>query len=467
MEPLFRFAVLGDLYRGSRDGSTNILRTLLTDMKSLSPQPQFILGLGDMIDGRYGISSELEYFKTIVEEFYPITMFYPAIGNHEKDENAFSNAFTHLPNEQLYGFKRTVYFFDYNNTRFIILNSIRSGKTGTYCINAYQRLWLESVLKKSNKKFNFVMLHVPVFPTGNHHGESPDNSLEEENAFWKIIDHYNVTAVFSGHEHNYCRRLINKDSQGIGIPVKNSVYHIVSGGASDALTSRTKNRDNIVIGPLAVQHYLIVDINKRNVTMQSYDLKNELIDSCCLKFCRNGSSTNYESDILIPIGGEWRYLDDGSDQKTFWIKPDYNDSSWKSGPAELGYGDGGEATLVSYGPDSHNKYITTYFRKYFFIENASSYKNLTIKMQRDDGAVAYINGTEVYRSNMPQGDINFKTLALRAIRGSDETTYDKKIIDAKFLKNGKNVMAVEIHQARASSSDISFNLQLIGHRSIN
>lgn len=79
-------------------------------MKSLSPQPQFILGLGDMIDGRYGISSELEYFKTIVEEFYPITMFYPAIGNHEKDENAFSNAFTHLPNEQLYGFKRTVYF---------------------------------------------------------------------------------------------------------------------------------------------------------------------------------------------------------------------------------------------------------------------------------------------------------------------------------------------------------------------
>ena len=36
-----------------------------------------------------------------------------------------------------------------------------------------------------------------------------------------------------------------------------------------------------------------------------------------------------------------------------------------SGAAELGYGDGDEATVVSFGPSSSNKFITTYFRQSF------------------------------------------------------------------------------------------------------
>lgn len=464
MESSFRFVIFGDVYRGSRDGSTNILRSLLTGIKSLSPQPELIFGLGDMIDGRLGISKGLEDFKSIIEEFYPVNMFYPVIGNHENDEDAFSSVFMHLPYNQLSGYSRTVYYFDHEDARFIALNSIRCCKGSGYCINAYQRQWLDSVLGTGRKKYNFVMMHVPAFPTGSHYGESLDSSLKERNDFWKIIDDYDVTAVFCGHEHNYCRRLINKDFHDKGIAVKNSIYHIISGGANDSLSSRMKSRENIITGPLAVQHYLVIDVNDKDVIMQVYDLKNELIDSCCLKLCIS-SSINSSNDILIPIGGLWKYLDDGTDQGTLWREADYDDSLWKAGHAELGYGDGGEATVVSYGPDSHRKYITTYFRKEFLIKDASLYKYLTIKLQRDDGAVVYINGTEVYRNNMPQGNIIFKTLASRAIRGPDEIAYEKKIIESGVLKTGINIIAVEIHQVSPSSSDISFNLQLIAHKS--
>ena len=56
---------------------------------------------------------------------------------------------------------------------------------------------------------------------------------------------------------------------------------------------------------------------------------------------------------------------------TAWIAAGFNDSAWASGPAQLGYGDGDETTVVSYGPDANNKYITTYFRRAFLVTNAA------------------------------------------------------------------------------------------------
>src|SRR5687768_3695680 len=55
---------------------------------------------------------------------------------------------------------------------------------------------------------------------------------------------------------------------------------------------------------------------------------------------------------LIPAGAAWRYLDNGTNQGTAWRGVGFNDSAWNSGNAELGYGDGDEATIVSYGPST-------------------------------------------------------------------------------------------------------------------
>jgi len=165
---------------------------------------------------------------------------------------------------------------------------------------------------------------------------------------------------------------------------------------------------------------------------------------------------------LIPTGAVWKYLDDGSDQGTAWTAVSFNDSTWASGPAQLGYGDGDEATMVGFGPDAANKYITTYFRKAFGVTNASSVTGLVVRLLRDDGGVVYLNGVEVFRSNMPSGPISFNTLAVTAAGGADETTnYYSADIPASLLVSGVNVVAVEIHQNAATSSDLSFDLALV------
>jgi calcineurin-like phosphoesterase family protein/Big-like domain-containing protein/purple acid phosphatase-like protein/type IX secretion system substrate protein len=167
-------------------------------------------------------------------------------------------------------------------------------------------------------------------------------------------------------------------------------------------------------------------------------------------------------DTLIQSGATWKYLDDGSNQGTAWTPIGFNDASWSSGPAQLGYGDGDEATVISYGGNSSNKYITYYFRKSFSVANPATINALELQMLRDDGAVAYLNGTEVARTNMPSGTITYTTTASSAIGGSAENTFYTFTVDPSLLVTGTNVLAVEVHQANATSSDLSFDAYLIG-----
>ena len=71
------------------------------------------------------------------------------------------------------------------------------------------------------------------------------------------------------------------------------------------------------------------------------------------------------ADELVALGAVWRYLDDGSDQGTAWREPSFDDSGWKSGPAQFGFGDGDEATVIARGA------ITYYFRHSFTAATAS------------------------------------------------------------------------------------------------
>ena len=180
-----------------------------------------------------------------------------------------------------------------------------------------------------------------------------------------------------------------------------------------------------------------------------------------------GSTTSGPVDQdLIPAGAIWKYLDNGSNQGTAWRNPGFNDSAWASGPAQLGYGDGDESTEVSYGLDPSNKHITTYFRHSFEVSDPTAFQTLQIWLVRDDGAVVYLNGNEIYRSNMPTGTINYQTPAASAVGGDEESAWQHSAIPGTALVAGTNVVAVEIHQANATSSDISFDFDLYGSTAV-
>jgi len=165
---------------------------------------------------------------------------------------------------------------------------------------------------------------------------------------------------------------------------------------------------------------------------------------------------------LIPFGASWKYLDNGSDQGTAWRLPDFTDSGWATGLAEFGYGDLDEATVVNGGP-SGARFATTYFRKTLQIANPSQFGSFSMRLLRDDAGIVYFNGVEVYRSaNMPAGVIAYNRYT-GGTAPPDNTIDTTSIVNTPtLLAPGANLVAVEIHQQAADSSDISFNLELLG-----
>lgn len=156
---------------------------------------------------------------------------------------------------------------------------------------------------------------------------------------------------------------------------------------------------------------------------------------------------------LVAKGAVWKYLDNGTDQGTAWRGINFNDSAWSSGPAELGYGDAvdgcPEATVVGYGGVATNKYVTTYFRRHFTVSNAAAYTNLSVRLLRDDGGIVYLNGVEVFRSNMPTGAVTYLTFSA-GVASDDGTNFYASNVSPARLVEGTNVVAVEIHQANRS-----------------
>jgi len=160
---------------------------------------------------------------------------------------------------------------------------------------------------------------------------------------------------------------------------------------------------------------------------------------------------------LIPRGAQWRYLDNGF--QSGWRYPEFDDSTWATGLAPLGYGDGDEATVTSYGSNPGNKRITTYFRHQFEVSSMPALQ-LTLRVQRDDGVIAYLNGVEVYRNNIGRGKIGANTLATSAVHGADEAALQTAVINPQKLVFGTNTLAVEVHLSGRASPDLSFDLQL-------
>jgi hypothetical protein len=128
----------------------------------------------------------------------------------------------------------------------------------------------------------------------------------------------------------------------------------------------------------------------------------------------------------------------------------------------LGYGDGDEATVVGYGPDPNQKHPTTWFRREFQVGNPGAFSALLLRVLRDDGAAVYLNGTEIYRSNLPRLGLASSTYAAFDVGTADASTFLETFADARLLVAGTNLLAVEIHQAGPTNPDLSFDLELAG-----
>ena len=164
---------------------------------------------------------------------------------------------------------------------------------------------------------------------------------------------------------------------------------------------------------------------------------------------------------VVTVGGQWRYYDRVLAPSRSWIKTSFDDGDWKAGPGLLGYGNGNEATVVSYGTNPENKRATVYFRQSFELDFVELIERITFKLLRDDAAAVYLNGVEVYRDSNLSRTARHTTFATRTI--TDENAYATFEVDGSLLVNGENLVAAEVHQATRTSSDLSFALFGMAH----
>ena len=165
---------------------------------------------------------------------------------------------------------------------------------------------------------------------------------------------------------------------------------------------------------------------------------------------------------LVIAGSVWSYYDRATEPFGSWHQPSFDDSDWQAGPAPLGYGDS-QSTTIDYGGDSADKNPTALFRHAFELDADLLAGGLVgvVALRVDDGAAVYLGGTEILRSNLPDGEITWDTWAVSAISGSGETSFSEYDLPSGLLVAGENVLAAEVHQVGPTSSDLTFDLALV------
>ncbi|MEX2187214.1 MAG: lamin tail domain-containing protein [Pirellulales bacterium] len=156
-------------------------------------------------------------------------------------------------------------------------------------------------------------------------------------------------------------------------------------------------------------------------------------------------SGQFDETPIFPVDATWKYDDTGTDRGAAWRSASYNDAAWASGSAllhsEAGPLPAPKNTELAPGQSTY------YFRKSFDFAGDPVGVQLSLNPVVDDGAVFYLNGVEIYRQNMPAGDIDYGTSALSIV---DNAGFSGPIVVAATgLVSGTNVLAVEVHQATA------------------
>ncbi len=157
---------------------------------------------------------------------------------------------------------------------------------------------------------------------------------------------------------------------------------------------------------------------------------------------------------VLPAGSTWAYSYAAGAAPAEWAQAGPYAEGWPAGPAPLGYGQAGLATVV--GPSSGTRPVTAYFRTEVEIEDPAAFASLDLSYLADDGAVVRVNGVEVDRTRMSPGPVDHETRATAAVRDV-HAAWSRVLVPASLLVAGTNVVAVETHLNYRSSATLAFD----------
>lgn len=177
-------------------------------------------------------------------------------------------------------------------------------------------------------------------------------------------------------------------------------------------------------------------------------------------------------EVVVPAPATWQYFEQINRGQNYpdtsaarWYSPAYNPAAptygqWKSGPSPFAQGAidafvGRPTTPLAGTAAQRTTYLfrSTFELQDYHLDAASG----TISAICDDGCIAYLNGTEVFRLNMPSGTVTPDTFA-PSVGG--ELTYTSSVVAMTpgLLRTGSNTLAVEVHNNALTSSDLGFDM---------
>ncbi len=438
-----RFAAIGDYGAAGPDEQkvAELIATWEVDFIITLGDNNYEDGAAETMDDNVGQYYQ-EYIGGYTGEYgsgSETNRFFPSLGNHDwrtKDpENPASNLpqvyldyFPSLPGNGRY------YRFTQGAVEFFAIDSDVNEPDGN-TFDSVQGEWLKAALADSTADWKIVYMHHSPYSSENSsslNGSQPDLQWPYEE--------WGADAVIASHDHVYERLFVGE------------IPYFVNGVGGRSVRTFGKPIPQSRFQYNADYGAMLITADSESILYEFYSVAEGgiLIDSY----------RQLKRTTVISSGSVWFYLDNGTDQGTAWKESGFDDSNWSSGAAQLGYGDGDEATIVSFGDNASNKPITTYFRHSFNVSNSADVTALSLNLLRDDGAIVYLNGTEIVRSNLPADTITYTTQALTGIAPADESVYSSYDLAPDLLQDGVNVVAVEVHQNSPDSSDLSFDLSL-------
>ncbi|MBT3218823.1 MAG: metallophosphoesterase family protein [Proteobacteria bacterium] len=273
----YRFVVLGDS-RSDPDTWGDVINAAALE------DPAFIVHVGDFVS--YGlIQSYWDEWFDEAEGVLPYHPFLAVHGNHEGNALNYYAQFALPENEQWYT-------LDFASLRLVVLNDTTSGVFGKGNSSIWtQETYLGHAMSESDALWKFATHHRPVYSAGNHGGSSInlDSFAPKYDTFWASL-------VFSGHDHNYERTAPIFDDAKVDNPLEGTTY-VVTGGAGAPL--RAVGSDWWTAHSESIYHYVLVQIEGRQLSMWAKDLEGNIFDSMTIDAtnvdidsCEEGRSCN-------------------------------------------------------------------------------------------------------------------------------------------------------------------------------
>ncbi|HEX4423436.1 MAG TPA: metallophosphoesterase family protein [Kofleriaceae bacterium] len=210
----FAFVVMGDTRNGV-DAHRRVVERVAQDV------PDFVVGTGDMVD-EGSREDQWQQFFEIERPLLRDNVYFPAVGNHDRQGRGRTadsyRALFSVPDNG--GDTERYYAFSYATARILVLDSNEYSFALTD-----QTAWLERELIAARQDPRvhhiFAVMHHPPYSISLHGG-----SVDLRERWTPLFEKYQVSAVFSGHDHVYERA------------EHNGLHYFVSGGGGAPLYPR-------------------------------------------------------------------------------------------------------------------------------------------------------------------------------------------------------------------------------------